>query len=205
MEARTKRTEAIISCSPLGPCHGKCGDRIHSRSGIMTIRLIVMELGRFTRVARRRSLGPVCFHYCTGVRGMRAVVDHARKTPVIEPSFTMNSHGAARYAIVRERGFADVSPGRAVPVSGRRVLTVGILSGAFQPVAEALRSPAGLAGGVRLSLRAEDVARHRPAGLDAGGQRILCADCVGPSISSCRFRRFCFFRRRGCWCGAASF
>ena len=30
------------------PCHGKCGERIHSSSGIMTIRLIVMELGRFT-------------------------------------------------------------------------------------------------------------------------------------------------------------
>jgi hypothetical protein len=51
MEARTKRTEARISASPQELCHGKCGDRIHNSSGIMTIRLIVMELGRFTCVA----------------------------------------------------------------------------------------------------------------------------------------------------------
>jgi len=48
MEASTKRTDARISCSPLGPCKGKCGERIHSRSGIMAILLNVMELGRFT-------------------------------------------------------------------------------------------------------------------------------------------------------------
>src|SRR6266568_8620417 len=48
MEARINRTEARISCSPWGPCQGKCGERIHSSSGIMAIRLIVMELGRFT-------------------------------------------------------------------------------------------------------------------------------------------------------------
>jgi hypothetical protein len=47
MEARMKRIDARISCSPLGPCHGKWGERIQSRSGIMTIRLIVMEFGRF--------------------------------------------------------------------------------------------------------------------------------------------------------------
>ena len=48
MEARINRTEARISCSPWSPRQGKCGERIHNSSGIMTIRLIVMELGRFT-------------------------------------------------------------------------------------------------------------------------------------------------------------
>ena len=42
------------------PCHGKCGDRIHRNSGIMMIRLIVMELGRF--MAEQRLVQD---HYCT--------------------------------------------------------------------------------------------------------------------------------------------
>src|SRR5580700_6792647 len=47
MEARTKRTDAAISCAPLDPCQRKCGERIHRNSGIIMIRVIVMELGRF--------------------------------------------------------------------------------------------------------------------------------------------------------------
>jgi hypothetical protein len=47
MEAITKRTEARISCAPYA-CQGKCGERIHNKSGIMTIRLIVIEFGKFT-------------------------------------------------------------------------------------------------------------------------------------------------------------
>ena len=49
IEASTNRTDARISCSPFAPCQGKCGDSIHRNSGIMMIRVIVMELGRFMR------------------------------------------------------------------------------------------------------------------------------------------------------------
>ena len=38
---------ARSSCVALEPRHGKCGDRIQRKSGIMTIRVMVMELGRF--------------------------------------------------------------------------------------------------------------------------------------------------------------
>ena len=48
IEARTNSTEAAISCSPFDPFHGKCVDRIQSSTGIMTIRLIVIEFGKFT-------------------------------------------------------------------------------------------------------------------------------------------------------------
>src|ERR1039458_2650858 len=51
IEARTNSTDAAISCSPFDPFQGKCVDRIQSSTGIMTIRLIVMELGRFIRKA----------------------------------------------------------------------------------------------------------------------------------------------------------
>src|ERR1035437_1889200 len=64
MEASTNSTEATISCSPW-PCHIKCGDRIQSRSGIMTILLIVMELGKFTGFCTAGTRYPVLLHYCT--------------------------------------------------------------------------------------------------------------------------------------------
>jgi hypothetical protein len=54
IEASTNRTEAVISCAPF-PCHGKCGDKIQSNSGIMTIRLIVMEFGKFTKVPQKQE------------------------------------------------------------------------------------------------------------------------------------------------------
>src|SRR6185437_2415158 len=65
MEASTKRMEASRSCSA-PDFQGKWGDRIQSSSGIMTIRLIVMELGRFTafgRTGKRFHSG--CVHYRT--------------------------------------------------------------------------------------------------------------------------------------------
>jgi hypothetical protein len=46
MDASTNKIEAVISCSPW-PFQGKCGVRIHKNRGIIMIRLIVMELGRF--------------------------------------------------------------------------------------------------------------------------------------------------------------
>jgi hypothetical protein len=58
MDARTKSTEARISCSPLA-CQGKCVDRIQSSSGIMAIRLNVMELGKF--IMRTRDAWPISF------------------------------------------------------------------------------------------------------------------------------------------------
>jgi len=47
IDASTNSTDATISCVPSGPRHGKCGERIHKKSGIMMIRLIVIELGKF--------------------------------------------------------------------------------------------------------------------------------------------------------------
>src|SRR5882762_10998374 len=41
------KIEASNSCVPSDPCHGKRGESIQSSSGIMTMRLSVMELGRF--------------------------------------------------------------------------------------------------------------------------------------------------------------
>src|SRR5208282_3002798 len=48
IDASTKRIDARISCVPLDPAQGKCGDRIQRNNGIMMIRVMVMELGRFT-------------------------------------------------------------------------------------------------------------------------------------------------------------
>ena len=42
------RGEDLLGAARVLPAE-RCGDRIQSSSGIMTIRLIVMELGRFTR------------------------------------------------------------------------------------------------------------------------------------------------------------
>src|SRR5579863_4240521 len=52
VDASTKRIDARISCVPLGPVQGKCGDKIHKNNGIMMIRVIVMELGRFMFAGR---------------------------------------------------------------------------------------------------------------------------------------------------------
>src|ERR1035438_7361056 len=57
-------TVATISCSPCCPRHGKCVDRIQSSSGIMTIRLIEMELGRFMGLAQTRSRRAAWLYYC---------------------------------------------------------------------------------------------------------------------------------------------
>src|SRR5271156_3512300 len=53
METRMKNNEATISCTPCQPLCGKCGESIQMRMGTAKIRIIVMELGRFTNFARR--------------------------------------------------------------------------------------------------------------------------------------------------------
>lgn len=61
-----KRMEASNSCVPSGPCQGKCGESIQRKRGIMTIRLIVMELGRFMcldRCSPLPDLAPL-LHQC---------------------------------------------------------------------------------------------------------------------------------------------
>src|SRR5271166_2775266 len=64
MEARTNRTEARISCSPPAPRKGKCADSIQSSSGIMAMRLSVMELGRFMLLLPGHSVCSASLSHC---------------------------------------------------------------------------------------------------------------------------------------------
>src|SRR5450631_819099 len=63
MEARMKSADAINSCSPC-PRNGNTGDIIQIKTGTEKMRLIVMELGRFTR-GSEEDFGPWwrCSHY----------------------------------------------------------------------------------------------------------------------------------------------
>src|SRR5487761_1199781 len=57
MEARIKRMEARISCSPGKLCSGKLRDSSQMSNGTQKMRLIVMEFGRFIRAYMEQSRG----------------------------------------------------------------------------------------------------------------------------------------------------
>ena len=81
-----------LTCPPSVPCKGKMqGERIHKSSGIMTIRLIVMELGRFTgaRLGRETvpGLGTHYLHWSMTIEDGSAP---GKRTRVTHRSCTIN-------------------------------------------------------------------------------------------------------------------
>ena len=68
-----KTTEAKASCSPY-PCSGKVGDRIQISNGTQQMRLIVMELGRFTLTLGPGTSNVSCCPFEVGSQSFRAAL-----------------------------------------------------------------------------------------------------------------------------------
>src|SRR6266567_5092909 len=110
MEASTKRMTARISWVPPGPCHGKCGDRIQSRSGIMTIRLIVMELGRFTAcVPPTRRPGFTLLSHLCGLTCFKVLSSKARAGP-FGPALVLKWDVSGSHPSGKSKDVANVHP-----------------------------------------------------------------------------------------------